>query len=92
VSGSILRNFNVFEGICGKDFCTRITLVSTMWGDVREEIGCRREQELKDDYWRDVIAAGASTARFEATFKSAWTILGNIPGGKTSASLFIRHH
>ena len=90
MSGSILRNLNVFEGICGADFSRRIILVTTMWAHVVGEVGYQRELKLREDYWKDVIGAGGTTARFQRTFESAWTILKNIPGEQSGEVLQIQ--
>ena len=63
-----------------------------MWAHVGE-VGYQRELELKEDYWKDVIDAGGTTARFECTFESAWSILENIPGMRTQISIvFLAEH
>jgi hypothetical protein len=55
-----------------------IILVTTMWGDVPMEKGEQREQELKRNFWKDMLADGCRMERFEDTWESAWGIVGNL--------------
>lgn len=59
----------------------RVVIATTMWGEVRKECGIRREQELKKDFWKDMLAHGCRTERFENTHASAWDIVGNLSEG-----------
>jgi len=56
----------------------RVVIATTMWSDVREEIGVRREHELKRDFWKDMLAHGCRTERFKDTYESAWRIIGSL--------------
>jgi hypothetical protein len=49
-----------------------------MWSDVREETGVRREDELKEHFWNEMLANGCRTERFEDTYESAWRIIGSL--------------
>jgi hypothetical protein len=44
-----------------------------MWSEVRMESGIREEQALKREY---ILANSCKTEHFEATFESAWRIIG----------------
>jgi hypothetical protein len=57
-----------------------VTIVTTMWGEVPEESGARREKELESVFWGDMVDSGCKTKRFEDTFESAWDIVGKYPG------------
>lgn len=74
MAGSLLRNFRLFERICGKEF-NRIVLVTTMWDQVDEQTGRKREEELFNIYWRTSISRGSSVARFQNTRVSAFEIM-----------------
>jgi hypothetical protein len=55
-----------------------VVLATTMWSDVRAEAGERREQELRKHYWKDMVAGGCRTERFEDTYESAWRIVDSL--------------
>lgn len=67
------------------------------WGEVQEDIGARREQELKGDYWQEMIKSGCKIRRFQNTFESAWDIVDSIPERDQAASILlstqmVEHH
>jgi len=53
-----------------------VVVVTTMWGEVQEATGERRETELKNCFLGD----GCRVARFLDSHKSAWTIVGSLAG------------
>jgi len=74
MSGTVLKNFRLFEQLCGDTF-SNIVLTTTMWGDVDEWVGAGREEELKREYWRPMIKRGSYVKRFLYTKESAFEIL-----------------
>ncbi|KAI6158373.1 P-loop containing nucleoside triphosphate hydrolase protein, partial [Pisolithus thermaeus] len=78
VGGTPLRNYNMFKELCGKDNFKNVILVTTMWDEVTEEVGSAREEELRADFWRAMIALGSTTHRFERTTESAWKIINSL--------------
>jgi len=74
MAGTSLKNFHMFEQLCGKIF-HNIVLTTTMWGEVDEEVGAAREQELQKDYWRPMIKRGSYVKRFLYTKESAFEVL-----------------
>ncbi|KAI6044167.1 P-loop containing nucleoside triphosphate hydrolase protein [Pisolithus marmoratus] len=78
VSGTPLRNYNMFKELCGKDNFKNVILVTTMWDEVAEEVGSAREKELRSDFWRSMISLGSSVYRFEGTMESAWKIINSL--------------
>ncbi|KAG6914505.1 hypothetical protein DXG01_016854 [Tephrocybe rancida] len=60
--GPIARNFEVFEKMCGQA-ASRNVLVTTMWNHVARSLGEGREQELKHEFWKDMIKNGAAIHR-----------------------------
>jgi hypothetical protein len=75
---SQLKNLELFTKICGQKAMENAVLVTTMWSEVLEAVGVKREEELKRSFWKDQVAAGCGIERFEATQESAWRIIGNI--------------
>jgi len=76
MTGSLVKNLQTI-----KDFQTampHIVIATTMWSEVNEAIGKRREDELKNDFWQDLMRNGCEVARFEETYRSAWDIVGKL--------------
>jgi chromosome condensin MukBEF ATPase and DNA-binding subunit MukB len=67
-----------------------VVIVTTMWGHVKEEDGIRREEELKRDVWKDMLADGCRTERFKDTYNSAWDIISNVAQKNTAQVLLSR--
>ncbi|KAI5988357.1 P-loop containing nucleoside triphosphate hydrolase protein [Pisolithus albus] len=78
VGGTPLRNYRMFNELCGKDNFKNVILVTSMWDVVTEEVGSAREQELRVDFWKAMIALGSTTHRFEGTTESAWKIINSL--------------
>lgn len=77
MNGNPLKNLRVFEKLCGEDF-KGIVLTTTMWNDVDEDEGERRENELRTEFWKCMINRGSSVKRFYGNRKSAFDILAPI--------------
>lgn len=79
VAGSTYTNLQVFANMCGQSAMPRVCLVTTMWSETHTDKATRREQELKETFWKDMIAAGCNVKRFENSYQSAWQIVGKMP-------------
>jgi GTP-binding protein EngB required for normal cell division len=75
MTGSLLKNLKMFTSVCGQKAMPHVVIVTTMWGKVDKAEGSKREEELKGDFWRDILAAGCRTKRFDKTYDSAWDII-----------------
>ncbi|KAJ3513209.1 hypothetical protein NLJ89_g3077 [Agrocybe chaxingu] len=75
MAGTPLRLLNTFKQICGDEVLKYVLLVTTMWDDVEQEVGCARESDLCKKYWKTMIAQGSRTVRFHNSCASAWDIL-----------------
>lgn len=74
-----MKNLQRFINFCGQDGMKNIILVTTMWGELNDPaVGERREKELKDSFWKEMLAHGCRTERFEGTCGSAWHIVGSL--------------
>ncbi|KAF7974363.1 hypothetical protein HWV62_12322 [Athelia sp. TMB] len=80
MTGSVRRNIDLFQRLCGNTALPNVVLVTTMWDEVDHAIAERREQELRDTFWRSMVANGSQTARFYHSPGSAWEILGPYTG------------
>jgi hypothetical protein len=78
MAGTPLKNLRMFHELCGKKALRNVILVTTMWSEVDQEVGSRREEALRQKYWKGMIDEGSSTARYKGTLSSAWEILDHI--------------
>jgi hypothetical protein len=80
MGGVPLKNLQMFAKICGDDAIKNVVFTTTMWTNVKADLGGTREQELMGKYWAPMMNAGAQTMRFEDSFNSAWQIIDKIVG------------
>jgi hypothetical protein len=73
MEGTPLRNWRAFEKICGDRF-SKVVLATTMWGNVDNNVGGVKEQEL-GDFWKANIARGWSMQRLLPDRPSAADVL-----------------
>jgi hypothetical protein len=64
----------MLEKLTGSEF-GKVVLTTTMWDEIDEETGERREAELRSVYWKSMIRRGSSTRRFTLTRNSALEII-----------------
>lgn len=79
MAGSPLKNLRMFASMCGQAGMSRAVLCTTMWSDIRPEIGARREQQLRGTFWADMIDQGCTVHRFRDSYESTWKIVGILP-------------
>jgi hypothetical protein len=68
--GSTLKNLKMFGKLCGKDAAKSVVFASTKWDNVMKEVGERREKELLEIFWKEMLDAGSHTTRIENTRES----------------------
>jgi hypothetical protein len=78
MSGTPLRNLQMFANLCGDEAIRNVVLATTMWSDVTPNVGISREAELRQVYWKSMLALGSATARFKNNFESAWEIVDSL--------------
>jgi hypothetical protein len=80
MTGSAKRNLHMFKQLCGPDAFSRIILASTMWEDVSQSAGAKRELQLKEnpEVWGHMIANGSKLTRHSNTPASAMAIVKNV--------------
>ena len=71
------RNLRVFAELTGPGSAKNVVLATTMWDILgpMADIGNKREQHLKDEYWNIMIYHGAAVRRFLNDPNSAWNII-----------------
>ncbi|KAG6896221.1 hypothetical protein C0992_009645 [Termitomyces sp. T32_za158] len=75
VTGTVRRNFDMFEKLCGPNAATHIILTTTKWSDVKPEVGAQREIQLRDQFWTDMLRDGSKMRQFHGTQNSAKEII-----------------
>ncbi|KAF5321122.1 hypothetical protein D9619_000482 [Psilocybe cf. subviscida] len=80
VTGATKRNFDVFEKLCGEDACKSIVLGTTKWTRVpanEQEIAGKKEKQLRNRFWIDMISKGSTIMRVDDkdTNASPWNLV-----------------
>ncbi|KAI8207019.1 hypothetical protein K4K52_002607 [Colletotrichum sp. SAR 10_76] len=73
LGGSAMRNLFMFQKLCGQDALKNVILATTMWEDVKEGLGNKREEELKNktEFWGGMMNKGSAVLRHQNTQESA---------------------
>ena len=61
--------------LCNDALLKNVLLVTTKWGEVGPAIGEKREKDLRNIYWKEMMQSEATMARFEPTLASMSMIL-----------------
>ncbi|EDR05774.1 uncharacterized protein LACBIDRAFT_294760 [Laccaria bicolor S238N-H82] len=56
--GTPLRNLKMFEELCGSEVLANVILTTTFWSQVTPDVGSQREEQLKCDFWAEMISHG----------------------------------
>ena len=77
MGGTPVKNFKMFQKLCGESALQNVVIVTNMWGGVDRQVGEKREAELKgkDIFFKPVLEKHARMARHENTVPSAEGIL-----------------
>jgi hypothetical protein len=76
--GVTLKNLGLFGKLCGSDAAKCVVFATTKWEDVRLEVGVRREKELFEVFWKEMLDEGSRTARVQNTHESVWKTINKI--------------
>ena len=87
MGGSPLKHLKMFQKLCGDEALKNVVLVTTMWGEVGEEEGSNRENELTTKYWNTMIESGSHTSRFYNDTKSALDIVSQFQDARCAVLL-----
>jgi chromosome condensin MukBEF ATPase and DNA-binding subunit MukB len=90
MTGSVLKNLQMFATLCGHKAMPNVVIATTMWGEVKPESAERREAELRREFWTDMVHDGCKTERFQDSYESAWKIIGKL-SEKDSAQVLLPH-
>lgn len=82
MSGSSLKNLNMFKKLCGEDAYKHVVLGTTMWGNLNgpnlsHDTGLEREKELKTrkDWWGLMCDRGSQVFQHDGGKQSAMRIV-----------------
>ncbi|PPQ63289.1 hypothetical protein CVT24_006814 [Panaeolus cyanescens] len=75
LAGTPLANMRIFEELCGRSAFANVMLITTMWDEVDEMTGLRRQTELCSKFWKKMIQAGSKIQRSMQTPESASSLL-----------------
>ena len=75
ISSVLGPNIDIFRNFCGNEALKNVVLGTTKWDRESLEIGQWREQELKDEYWKEMVQQGSVVMRVHADSSSAWRIV-----------------
>lgn len=64
IRGSNVANFDMFRELCGKDFQSRVIILTTMWDKITKEDGTQCETNLLQNYLGSMINDGSQIKRF----------------------------
>ncbi|KAI0543501.1 P-loop containing nucleoside triphosphate hydrolase protein [Xylaria curta] len=76
------KNLQMFQKLTGDKNLENVVLATSMWDRVPYEEGLAREGELKDKFWKLLIACGAKAMRHEGTPESAKAIARTLMANK----------
>lgn len=80
ITGSALRQLELFRRICGDENLRHVLLVTTQWSEHFTSRWEDNEDQLRDEYWADMISKGAKCMRFEGTYASAASCISQLLG------------
>lgn len=76
MQGSALRNFQMFEKICGEKALKNVVLLTTMWDKLKDETeGFDRDQELREDFWSLMEENGSYITKFDGSKEMAEALI-----------------
>ena len=78
MAGSVMQSLNHLWLISGPGKRSNVILVTTLWSELAKDIGVRREQELHNIYWKELLSMGCKYNRFDNSTESAWAIINSI--------------
>jgi hypothetical protein len=89
MAGTPLKNLRVFRKLCGRDALGKVYLTTTMWDEVDRNVGERRLDELKTDYWKAMVIQGAQIARCRSDDDSPKRIIQQILEKEAPSSVLL---
>lgn len=63
MDGASMKSLRLFRSLCGEDNLSNVILGTTMWGLVDEDTGKKRERDLAENYWKEMMDKNTSMRR-----------------------------
>lgn len=71
----VARNLKLCKVLHTKGTVRHVTFITTMWTEVEEGEGKRREEHILENFWKPMLQIKSGLMRFEGTVESAWHII-----------------
>ncbi|RSL38835.1 hypothetical protein CEP54_016385 [Fusarium duplospermum] len=75
MEGSARLSLRMFRKLVGDDSLSNVILSTTHWSRVSSEEGTRREADLQDKFWKDLLDKGATMMRHTGEHDSALALI-----------------
>ena len=81
MTGSAVRNLNMFKKLIGDSASPNVILVTTMWDTLQQAaeqaVGAERERALvtNPNFWGNMVRRGSRVARYDGTRECAYSII-----------------
>lgn len=76
--GTIRKNFEVFNKLCGDNALKVVILGTTKWDLVKGQVGEERERQLAAKFWETMIQKGSVVHQFRGDHDSAWKMVSQL--------------
>jgi len=87
MTSSAAKNIQLLQALCGDEFLSKVTFVTTMWDDVQLNVGESREYELQNEYWAEFLSRSARLARYWGRREDTDYIIANYLGDDPSLAV-----
>jgi len=72
------KALSMIESLCGVEGVRKVVLATTMWSEVSQDAGGRRENILRAKYWKYMLDRGSTITRFDGKQRSAQEIVNSV--------------
>ncbi|KAJ7511404.1 lipoxygenase [Mycena galericulata] len=76
--GQAARNLRMFQELCGAGSYKNVVILTAFWDRVERKEGRKREQQLKSQFLKDLVAGGARFMRHNRTIEDALEVLQHV--------------
>ncbi|KZP06260.1 kinase-like protein [Athelia psychrophila] len=91
MSGSLIRQLEILQGLCGMDVMKNVVVTTTMWeAGVSEPTAHRRQNELQTTWLNGMIEKGCKLEEFRGTKDSAWKSIDYLLNQKPCPPLLVQ--
>ncbi|ORY19538.1 P-loop containing nucleoside triphosphate hydrolase protein [Clohesyomyces aquaticus] len=73
-----VKTLDIFKKICGDLALKNVLLVTSRWGEVDEDLGSKRERELRENFWAYMLHKGSTLTRFHGDKPGAAALMSQL--------------